>query len=287
MSGVERSSHPTASCEDLLRTARKRADGGASQEAVGLCDEAIRRCPNEADGWRLRGAIRFAEHKPSALDDFLRATELSPTCARCWFELAWGYLRLGRIVRALAALDQSLSLEPDADQVLSSRALVLGRLQRHAEALRDISRAVELQPRNESHQHNLGVTLTAVGRHHAAIITYRRLLALNPKSAGTHNNLAWLLATSEDATVRDGPAAVSHAQQALSAADNPAWMDTLAAALAESGDFDAAVEAEDRAYALSRPKNESFRARAALYRQRISYAAWRANHRHANPATAQ
>jgi len=136
-------------------------------------------------------------------------------------------LRLGHVDLALEALDQSLSLEPDADQARSSRALVLGRLQRHAEALRDISRAVELQPRNESHQHNLGVTLTALGRHHAAIITYRRLLALNPKSAGTHNNLAWLLATSEDATVRDGPAAVSHAQQALSAADNPAWISRL------------------------------------------------------------
>lgn len=274
MSGVERRERPTASCEDLLRTARERADEGGSREALGLCDEAIRRCPKQADGWRLRGSIRLAENDPGALDDFVRVTKLRPSCSRCWFELAWGYLRLGHIDEALEPLDQSLSLEPDAHQVLSSRALVLSRLRRDEEALRDISRAAELEPSNESHQHNLGVTLTALGRHREAIEVYRRLIALHPKSAGTHNNLAWLLATTEDATLRDGPRAVFHAQQAISEADNPAWMDTLAAALAESGDFDAAVEVEDRAYALSRPRNDSFRARSALYRKKVSYAAW-------------
>jgi len=275
MGSVDPNVDPAASCEDLLRSARTWADQGSPQLALQWCDEAIRRFPTREDPWRLRGAIRLGTEPSNALGDFLRATELNPHCDRCWFELAWAHLRLGRLDESLDALNRSLSLEPRADQALSSRALVLGRLGRHAEALHDIAKAAHLQPRNESHLHNLGVILTALGRHRAAVAAYRRALELNPASAGTHNNIAWIMATSPDPSVRDGTSAVLHARRALAAVDNPAWMDTLAAALAEAGDFDQAVQVEERAYELSEPPNESFQARAVLYRQRTSLAVWR------------
>jgi len=62
------------------------------------------------------------------------------------------------------------------------------------------------------------------------------------------NNYAWLLATSPDAEVRDGETAVKLMEELLATERrNPAWVDTLAAAYAEIGNFDKAVEIQDEA----------------------------------------
>ena len=65
------------------------------------------------------------------------------------------------------------------------------------------------------------------------------------------NNYAWLLATSPDAAIRDGERAVSLMEELLSAGRREAaWVDTLAAAYAEAGRFDEAVEMQEEALTL-------------------------------------
>jgi uncharacterized protein len=64
------------------------------------------------------------------------------------------------------------------------------------------------------------------------------------------NDYAWLLATSPFETVRDGQQAVSLALQAVSQERSPAYLDTLAAAYAETGKFDKAVETQREALAM-------------------------------------
>ena len=66
-----------------------------------------------------------------------------------------------------------------------------------------------------------------------------------------------------------------HARAALEHGRIGAWLDTLAAAHAECGDFEAAVKAEAEAYGRSSPRNEAFRQRLQAYQQGLSYAAWR------------
>jgi len=66
------------------------------------------------------------------------------------------------------------------------------------------------------------------------------------------NTAAWALATHPDDAVRDGARAVTLAERALAAQPGDASViDTLAAAFAESGDFDRAVATQERAVALS------------------------------------
>jgi predicted Zn-dependent protease len=120
---------------------------------------------------------------------------------------------------------------------------------------------------------------TALGRHGEAIGDYERALAINPKSGGSHNNLAWLLATTPDPALRDGPRALRHAHAALKLGRTAAWLDTLAAAHAECGDFKAAVRAEVEAYRCSGGGNEAFRQRLQAYQEGLSYAAWRMRRR--------
>jgi tetratricopeptide (TPR) repeat protein len=93
---------------------------------------------------------------------------------------------------------------------------------------------------------------TAEGRYSEAIARLDSALTSNPDNAFLHNNKAWLLATCPDDTVRDGTLAVEHATKAcdLTNWSNYAYVDTAAAAYAESGDFDSAVKWQTEAIRL-------------------------------------
>jgi len=84
------------------------------------------------------------------------------------------------------------------------------------------------------------------------------------------NNLANLLATCSQANVRDGKRAVELAMKAaeMTSYKQPAVLDTLASAYAETGDFAKAVETSRRAIALLEAANVP-KARLDLYRARL------------------
>lgn len=66
------------------------------------------------------------------------------------------------------------------------------------------------------------------------------------------NELAWFMATSPDQTMRDGTRAVKIMEAALSQMPrNDGWVDTLAAAYAEIGDFDQAIKYQEEAIQLA------------------------------------
>jgi tetratricopeptide (TPR) repeat protein len=100
-------------------------------------------------------------------------------------------------------------------------------------------------------------------------------MTLKPKDADSLNQLAWYLATSAQTNQRDGKAAVEFATKACELTDwkNPAYLDTLAAAHAESRDFDAAVKCQSKAIELRDDEKEKkdLRARLKLYQAKKSY----------------
>jgi tetratricopeptide (TPR) repeat protein len=86
------------------------------------------------------------------------------------------------------------------------------------------------------------------------------------------NTLARVLATCPDAELRDGPAAVRLAERAAAQTgfQHPAILATLAAAYAEAGTFDKAVDAAKRALRLAqdsaqRDLAQALSAQLALY----------------------
>jgi uncharacterized protein len=64
-----------------------------------------------------------------------------------------------------------------------------------------------------------------------------------------HNDLAWVLATSRYETLRDGATALAEARKATAQQRTATTLDTLAAALAETGDFEQAVATQREAIA--------------------------------------
>lgn len=98
-----------------------------------------------------------------------------------------------------------------------------------------------------------------------------------PKDALVANQFAWLLATSPDATVRDGNTAAFNAKLAcdLSQWIEPNYLDTYAAAMAEMRNFDEASRWETRALTFPNfaqgASGDSARARLHLYETHQAY----------------
>jgi len=182
----------------------------------------------------------------------------------------------GRLDEAQEAFGQCLSADPDYAPAYSARAGLNHWRGRDPEALEDITRALALRPDHPGDRHNRAVVLAALGRQAEAIREYESVLRLEPSSAGTLNNLAWLLATADDPALRDCSRAIDCARRSVEAVRSAPWLDTLAAAYAECGEFDLAVEIESEACALSEPPNPAFENRLELYRRKISYASWTA-----------
>ena len=86
----------------------------------------------------------------------------------------------------------------------------------------------------------------------------------------THSDLAWIWATCPDAAIRNGARALEHARKACELTD---WkkahcLDALAAAHAESGRFDEAVQWAERAVELAREgEKATYQSRLETYRQ--------------------
>jgi tetratricopeptide (TPR) repeat protein len=91
-----------------------------------------------------------------------------------------------------------------------------------------------------------------LGNYNAAFSEYEHLLSLHPMAytrALILNDRAWLRATAGNATIRNGHEAISDAKAAcnLTTWSKPEYIDTLAAAYAEAGDFQSATQFEERA----------------------------------------
>ena len=107
-----------------------------------------------------------------------------------------------------------------------------------------------------------------------AISSYEQAYKQNYRHIGALNNLAWVLATAPDETVRDGKRAVKLAKRAMRMAGPKAVFaaDTLAAAFAESGDFDSATELQELVVKKSVYKNQKeAQERLELYEQGQAY----------------
>jgi Flp pilus assembly protein TadD len=151
-------------------------------------------------------------------------------------------------------------------------------------AIFHLRKALSIQPDYIAASNDLGVLLTGEGKVKEALAAWRQTLSFDPGNPDAANNIAWVRATAADADLRDGKEALNLARLALrNGGENPAVLQTLAAAQAENGQFEEATSTAQRAEELARKNGdramaerlarcvESFRRGEALHVTQVSH----------------
>jgi tetratricopeptide (TPR) repeat protein len=200
-----------------------------------------------------------------------------PGNARARINYGIDLMKAARYADAEAQMRAALPLEMDPEtraQACLQLGSALAAERRFDEGIASIERALAIDPSIKEADAILGQAYADQGKDGPAVRHFLRALERQPDERILLTRAGWLLATSRDATVRDGARAAALAEHAVqvTSGQEPVAYETAAAAYAELRRPADAVAAMDRALALTRARGDV--QTTTLYeQQRAFYAA--------------
>jgi tetratricopeptide (TPR) repeat protein len=258
----------------LLMTGHREESGAHFEKAAEIqMRAAVEADPASARGFNDLGALLLRTGRATdAVTQFEKAAELTPDFLEARVNLGAALAKLGRLDEALVPLNKALEANAGYAPAHYQLGVVLKDRGDAQGAIREWRRALETDPEYAEAHVSLGDALDERGLAAEAVAEWREGIALQPNDAATLRRMAWELATSRVAALRDGGDAVAFAVRAveISGGRDARVLDTLAAAYAQKGQFaDAALTAR-RALARAVAEKdaslaEGIRGRIALY----------------------
>jgi tetratricopeptide (TPR) repeat protein len=168
------------------------ADVSDPAKAIPLYEEALRRQPESATALLgLGNALDRVGKAERATEAFQR---LDPESAIRWWKLGEIYSKTGRLREAVAALEKSIAINPEAPETYYALGLVL------AQGVKDNKRsemafreAIRLRPDDSAAHMNLAIVLYDANQHEEAAYHFERALWYRPDYALGHLNYGLML----------------------------------------------------------------------------------------------
>ena len=233
-----------------------KGDNGAAAEEL---TRAVQLDEHLANAYRDLGvALQRTARPDAAIAAYSRAVKLRPQDSATRERLAYALLVERHLPEAVAQYKQVVAEQPNRPEAHNNLAVALVKLNQIDEAIVHFAAAVRLEP-NAARHYNLATQLVRRGSDRDAIAHYRQALAERPAWPAALAELAWVLATADDAKIRDAAEAVRLAQKAcqLTNSTQADTLDALAAALAEAGQFPQAVEMAAKARDLAKADGQA------------------------------
>jgi tetratricopeptide (TPR) repeat protein len=245
-------------------------------KAIADFSEAIRLDPHDPIAYLHRGHAWSEQHQyDKAVADFNETIRLNPQNAYAFRSRGHSWLDKGDKNAALADFTEAIRLDPREVTAHINRGLVWQSKQEAEKALADFDEAIRLDPRSVGAYLDRGTVWEQKRQFDRALTDYEHAIRLSPQDAHAHDARAWILATCSDAKYRDGAKAVESANKAceLTRWKRPSFLDTLAAAFAEAGDFESAIKWQSKAIELAADPAEKreFQTHLTLYRDKKPY----------------
>lgn len=287
---------------------------GQYQAAIAEWSELASANPDDARihnnlGTALARAGKFAE----AIPEYRKALEINPQYHAIHDSLGLALVSTGQPSEAIVQFEKALEAYPESGEVHNNLGRALAMKDRLDDALAEFQKAAQIDPRSAEARNNIGRVLASKGHLEDAIPYFEKAVEIDPGLADAHqflgaalyyargqvqqallhwraalrlqpdylpalNEVAHVLAACPDASARNGAEAVALAERAvrLSGGRAAIYLDTLAAAYAEAGRFDDAIETARRGLEIAGSQNQSelkdgLAARLALYQAREPY----------------
>lgn len=264
---------------------------GQLGQAVSHFERIIAKDPGHVEArFNLASILFEQDDMRNAAEQFGHVVRRSPDHPVARFKLAWALHQSGLPARAVPHYRKALEKDPDDHEImipLAHSLMVSGQLKEaekyfqmglkngsddetihyqlgnialhrrdRSGAVDHFNRAVEQAPDRSMTHFLIADSLMKAGYHEDALMHFRRPVQMQPDNPMYLNGLAWILATSHVAEIRDGAKALRLAETACERTEHaiPELMGTLSAAQAESGMFDKAIGTVNRALETARRK---------------------------------
>ncbi len=253
---------------------------GRFDEAVNHYKQALSISPKLFQAHVGMGLIFIEQgNNDEAIESFKQALQIRSDSASVLNNLGALLAAQGKIDEAVAYFDKAIRSDPDYPRSYYNIGLLKIRQKQYSSAITYLKEALRRRPDWTDVCSNLAESYFSGGDIKQAVYYWRRALELNPQDIKTLNNLAWILATTEDETIRNPNDAVEYAKRIyefVGPYQQPVFLDTLAAAYAAAGNFPKAVETAQEAIKLAESAGkqdlaEKIRKRLDLYKSGQPY----------------
>jgi tetratricopeptide (TPR) repeat protein len=252
------------------------ADKGELDKAMADGEAAVRVAPNYFRGYQVCGRVhRRRKEFDRALVDFDKAMKLAPDFVQLYINRGNVFSDMGREERAIQDYSEAIRRAPGSIDGYVNRGGSYVVLQQFDKAIADLDHALRINPRDGDSYYNRALAHAGKRNYAAAIADYTTANEFSPHDPATLNSIAWLRATCSIDSVRNGQEAVRASLEAcqLTNFKDLNRIDTLAAAYAEAGDFERAIEYMTKILGekIDSTDRKKYEARLALYRNRKPY----------------
>lgn len=218
--------------------------------AVADLDQALKIEPRDVSALLLRARIHQEdENLAAAKKDVARILLIVPDLPQGIIMRSILYAAEGKFVDAIA--DMESVLEKDPANVAWRLQLASYYLQdkRHSKAIEIFTKIIDEDETNWMARQARADTFLSIGKQAEAIADFEISLKQRPDDDMALNNFAWVLATSPDDKLRNGKRALELAKKACEVTEykKSHILSTLAAAYAETGDFENAKKWSQKA----------------------------------------
>ncbi len=247
---IYRRTNQPAEAERALAQAQSLPRGTGLQDSLigALVEEGISSywCNVRADHYMRNGQYN------RAVREFRLALTAKPD-AEGHNNLGAAFQHLGRFEEAAEQYRQALGIDSTYISALSNLGVVYYETGKLDEAIASLERVVEIKRPTPDVYLNLGTFYKQAGRLEAALHAFRQGVALAAEDLRFAYQLGWLLAAAAEQALRNGEEAVRLAEKVCEASGyrKPGTLDLLAAAYAETGEFEKAVQTAARSYRLA------------------------------------
>jgi tetratricopeptide (TPR) repeat protein len=232
-------------------------------EFVNIAEDGILNITSPAsDFYKLMDDAADSQAKgdeAGAFEALQKAVAMDPEDARVNFSMGGALTTAGRSKEAIPYLTKATQVNPDFVEAFYSLGAAQIRERNVDEAIAAWKESVRINPQFFEAHEALGFAFYVQGRYADSLA--HSLLALDgePDRVSVLVLAASLMAMSADSAIRNGPEAVILAERALdlTQGQDVSVLDTLSAAYAETGHFDRAQGAVDRAIALAEKQGDA------------------------------